>query len=207
MIASEKPTPCGVQITRRNLAGGTAAATALIVTGIVPPVSWADANAQSESPEAPPRPKFSRLDSGLKVLVLREGVVNGATPTTGDQVEVHYYARLAAKQGWTFGSSYKNLDKFGAPVPFQFTVGDANVIEGLSLAVQSMCAGSSLRVVVPGHLGYQNKKQQPVPLEFSDRQRLYTTIFNPTRIANGEGDTLGTVVFDLELMSVRPAAK
>lgn len=25
------------------------------------------------------------------------------------QVEVHYYARLAAKQGWRFDSSYRNL--------------------------------------------------------------------------------------------------
>jgi len=32
---------------------------------------------------------------------------------------------------------------------------------------------------------------------------LFTTIFNPTRRANGEGSTLGTVIFDIELVSVR----
>eukprot|EP00240_Pyramimonas_obovata_P007470 CAMPEP_0118933908 /NCGR_PEP_ID=MMETSP1169-20130426/12939_1 /TAXON_ID=36882 /ORGANISM="Pyramimonas obovata, Strain CCMP722" /LENGTH=164 /DNA_ID=CAMNT_0006876737 /DNA_START=317 /DNA_END=811 /DNA_ORIENTATION=+ len=160
----------------------------------------------SQSLESTPRPKFTRLDSGLRVLTLREGVANGRSPAPGDQVEVHYYGRLAAKQGWTFGSSYKDLDKFGSPVPFKFTVGDSNVIEGLNLAIQRMSTGESMRVVIPGSLGYQNKEQQPVPREFSDRQRLYTTIFNPTRIANGEGDTLGTVIFDVELISVRPSA-
>lgn len=41
------------------------------------------------------------------------------------------------------------------------------------------------------------------PFQFFDRQRLFTTIFNPTRLANGEGSTLGTVIFDVELLSVR----
>lgn len=40
-------------------------------------------------------------------------------------------------------------------------------------------------------------------LQFFDRQRLFTTIFNPTRLANGEGSTLGTLIFDIELVSIR----
>ena len=39
------------------------------------------------------------------------------------------------------------------------------------------------------------------------RDRLYTTIFNPTRIANGEGDTLATVIFDVELVRVAGASE
>ncbi|CAN1327627.1 Peptidyl-prolyl cis-trans isomerase FKBP17-1, chloroplastic [Linum perenne] len=39
--------------------------------------------------------------------------------------------------------------------------------------------------------------------QFFDRQRLFTTIFNPTRLANGEGSTLGTLIFDIELVSLR----
>lgn len=39
--------------------------------------------------------------------------------------------------------------------------------------------------------------------QFFDRQRLFTTIFNPTRLANGEGSTLGTLAFDIELVSTR----
>jgi FKBP-type peptidyl-prolyl cis-trans isomerase 2 len=119
-------------------------------------------------------------------------------------VAVHYYARLVAKQGWRFDSSYDNLDRFGEAIPFSFTVGDEGVIEGLNLMVLNMREGSVVRVVIPGDKGYQNRQQQPIPREFSDRQRLYTTIFNPTRIANGEGETLGALIFDLELLSVRP---
>ena len=48
-------------------------------------------------------------------------------------------------------------DKFGSPVPFKFTVGDTNVIEGLNLAVQRMNTGESMRVIIPGSLGYQNR--------------------------------------------------
>jgi hypothetical protein len=40
-------------------------------------------------------------------------------------------------------------------------------------------------------------------VQLFDRQRLFTTIFNPTRLANGEGSTLGTLVFDIELVSIR----
>jgi hypothetical protein len=40
-------------------------------------------------------------------------------------------------------------------------------------------------------------------VQFFDRQRLFTTIFNPTRLANGEGSTLGTLIFDIELINIR----
>jgi len=43
-------------------------------------------------------------------------------------------------------------------------------------------------------------------LQFFDRQRLFTTVFNPTRLRNGEQDTLGTIVFDIQLLSVRVPA-
>jgi hypothetical protein len=39
--------------------------------------------------------------------------------------------------------------------------------------------------------------------QFFDRQRLFTTIFNPTRLANGEGSTLGTLIFEIEFVSAR----
>ena len=44
---------------------------------------------------------------------------------------------------------------------------------------------------------HQKKKK------FFDRQRLFTTIFNPTRLANGEGSTLGTLIFDIELVTLK----
>ena len=76
------------------------------------------------------------------------------------------------------------------------------VIRGLEIGVVGMREGGVRRVVIPPAVSYQDKTQEPVPRDFSNRQRLYTTIFNPTRIANGEGDTLSTVVFDIELVRV-----
>ena len=43
------------------------------------------------------------------------------------QVEIHYYARLAAKQGWRFDSTYDHKDGTGAPVPYVFTIGSGTV--------------------------------------------------------------------------------
>ncbi|CAM0946629.1 unnamed protein product [Alopecurus aequalis] len=108
--------------------------------------------------------RFTEIPSsgGVKALELREG--SGEVPADGDQVAIHYYGRLAAKQGWRFDSTYDHKDGTGDPIPFVFTIGSG---------------------------------------KFFDRQRLFTTIFNPTRLANGEGSTLGTVIFDIELLSIR----
>lgn len=138
---------------------------------------------------------------GVKFLDLTVGV--GQTPVNGDQVAIHYYGRLVAKQGWRFDSTYDHKDATGIPVPFVFVLGSGKVISGIEAAVKSMKVGGIRRVVIPPSQGYQNTSQEPLPPNFFDRQRLFTTIFNPTRLANGEGSTLGTLVFDIELVSVR----
>ncbi|XVE51684.1 hypothetical protein DITRI_Ditri02bG0061300 [Diplodiscus trichospermus] len=138
---------------------------------------------------------------GVKALDLRAGI--GATPVEGDQVAIHYYGRLAAKQGWRFDSTYDHKDSSGEPVPFVFTLGSGKVISGIEAAVRSMKVGGTRRVIIPPSQGYQNTSQEPIPPNFFDRQRLFTTIFNPTRLANGEGSTLGTLIFDIELISIR----
>ncbi|GMN52088.1 hypothetical protein TIFTF001_021235 [Ficus carica] len=94
----------------------------------------------------------------------------------------------------------------------------APVISGIEAAVRSMKVGGIRRVIIPPSQGYQNTSQEPLPPNcvnkievlthfpqevFFDRQRLFTTIFNPTRLANGEGSTLGTLLFDIELVSLR----
>lgn len=88
------------------------------------------------------------------------------------------------------------------PQAHTFTVGARDVIEGLEVGTVGMREGGVRRIVIPPPVSYQDKKQEPIPRDFSNRQRLYTTIFNPTRIANGEGDTLSTVIFDVELVRV-----
>lgn len=151
------------------------------------------------------RPQFYELEGsgGVKALDIREG--SGRTPQPRDKVAIHYYARLAAKQGWRFDSTYDHKDSAGGPQPYEFTVGSGNVIAGLDSAVQTMKEGGVRRVIIPPSQGYQNTVQGPIPPNVFDRQRLYTTIFNPTRLANGEGSTLGTLIFDIELLGLRPS--
>ncbi|KAK4488020.1 hypothetical protein RD792_003759 [Penstemon davidsonii] len=139
---------------------------------------------------------------GVKALDLRFGD-GDENPTNGDKVAIHYYGRLAAKQGWRFDSTYDHKDGNGEPVPFEFVLGSGKVISGIESAVRSMKVGGIRRVVIPPSQGYQNASQEPIPPNFFDRQRLFTTIFNPTRMANGEGSTLGMLVFDIELVSLR----
>ncbi|XP_062218296.1 peptidyl-prolyl cis-trans isomerase FKBP17-1, chloroplastic [Phragmites australis] len=148
-------------------------------------------------------PRFAEIPSsgGVKALDLREG--SGEVPADGDQVAIHYYGRLAAKQGWRFDSTYDHKDETGDPMPFVFTIGSGKVIPGIEAAVKSMRVGGLRRVIIPPSQGYQNTSQEPIPPNFFDRQRLFTTIFNPTRLANGEGSTLGTLIFDIELISIR----
>ncbi|GJN19085.1 hypothetical protein PR202_gb06323 [Eleusine coracana subsp. coracana] len=148
-------------------------------------------------------PRFADIpgSGGVKALDLREG--SGEVPVDGDQVAIHYYGRLAAKQGWRFDSTYDHKDETGDPMPFVFTVGSGKVISGIEAAVKSMRVGGLRRVIIPPSQGYQNTSQEPIPPNFFDRQRLFTTIFNPTRLANGEGSTLGTLIFDIELISIR----
>lgn len=148
-------------------------------------------------------PRFGEIPSsgGVKALDLRDG--SGEIPVDGDQVAIHYYGRLAAKQGWRFDSTYDHKDESGDPMPFVFTIGSGKVISGIEAAVKSMRVGGLRRVIIPPSQGYQNTSQEPIPPNFFDRQRLFTTIFNPTRLANGEGSTLGTVIFDIELISIR----
>ncbi|CAL1361021.1 unnamed protein product [Linum trigynum] len=138
---------------------------------------------------------------GVRALDLRVG--SGAVPADGDQVSIHYYGRLGAKQGWRFDSTYDHKDASGEAVPFVFSLGSGKVIAGIESAVKSMKVGGIRRVVIPPSQGYQNTSQEPLPPNFFDRQRLFTTIFNPTRLANGEGSTLGTLIFDIELVGLR----
>ncbi|TKW37806.1 hypothetical protein SEVIR_1G072600v4 [Setaria viridis] len=148
-------------------------------------------------------PEFAEIpgSGGVKALDRREG--SGEVPAEGDQVAIHYYGRLAAKQGWRFDSTYDHKDETGEPIPFVFTIGSGKVIPGIEAAVKSMKVGGLRRVIIPPSQGYQNTSQEPIPPNFFDRQRLFTTIFNPTRLANGEGSTLGTLIFDIELINIR----
>ncbi|KAL0534632.1 hypothetical protein IC582_028923 [Cucumis melo] len=169
-------------------------------------ISTAISTLPSSSFAAPSKsaaPNFFDLpdSAGVKALELRIG--SGETPLHGDQVVVHYYGRLAAKQGWRFDTTYDHKDENGEPLPFTFVLGSGKVIAGMEAAVKSMKVGGIRRVIIPPSQGYQNTSQEPIPPNYFDRQRLFTTIFNPTRLANGEGSSLGTLIFDIELLQIR----
>lgn len=47
------------------------------------------------------------------------------------KVAIHYYGRLAAKQGWRFDSTYDHKDETGEPIPFVFLLGSGKVSPSL----------------------------------------------------------------------------
>uniref|UniRef100_A0A7N0TK27 peptidylprolyl isomerase n=1 Tax=Kalanchoe fedtschenkoi TaxID=63787 RepID=A0A7N0TK27_KALFE len=108
-------------------------------------------------------PDFEEIpySGGVKALQLRIG--SGTVPDDGDKVAIHYYARLAAKQGWRFDSTYDHKDETGDSIPFVFTLGSPKVIPGIQAAVKSMKVGGIQRVVIPPSQGYQNTSQEPLP--------------------------------------------
>ncbi|KAI3781153.1 hypothetical protein L2E82_11155 [Cichorium intybus] len=187
-------------ITRRTLSLLATTTATVTAAAFSVPLLFCDSSGCSA---AATTPQFSELpdSGGLKGLDLRVG--DGDSPVDGDQVAIHYYGRLAAKQGWRFDSTYDHKDETGEPLPFMFTLGSGKVITGIEAAVRSMKVGGIRRVIIPPSKGYQNMSQEPIPPNFFDRQRLFTTIFNPTRLANGEGSTLGILIFDIELVSLK----
>lgn len=88
------------------------------------------------------RPEVTTTASGLQYEVLTEGT--GATPTAGDQVEVHYTGQLI--DGTVFDSSVER----GTPATFGVT----QVIAGWVEALQLMKAGSKWRLYIPSNLAY-----------------------------------------------------
>ncbi len=83
-------------------------------------------------------------ESGLGYVELIEG--SGATPRTGQLVEVHYTGWL--ENGEKFDSS-KDRGK-----PFEFVIGKGRVIKGWDEGVASMKIGGVRRLIIPSELGY-----------------------------------------------------
>ena len=88
--------------------------------------------------------KTVTTDSGLKYVELKEG--DGATPTTGQTVVVHYTGTL--EDGTKFDSSRDRNS------PFQFKIGVGQVIKGWDEGVGTMKVGSRRQLIIPPELGY-----------------------------------------------------
>ncbi|BAZ86027.1 FKBP-type peptidyl-prolyl cis-trans isomerase [Dolichospermum compactum] len=82
--------------------------------------------------------------SGLKYIELQEG--DGATPQTGQTVEVHYTGTL--ENGTKFDSSRDRNQTF------KFKIGTGQVIKGWDEGVISMKVGGRRQLIIPSELGY-----------------------------------------------------
>ena len=88
------------------------------------------------------REEVTVTESGLQYQVLAEG--EGASPTLGDTVKVHYTGRLL--DGTVFDSSVQR----GEPATFPVS----GVIAGWTEALQLMKPGTKFQVWIPSDLAY-----------------------------------------------------
>mmetsp|Transcript_27327 Transcript_27327/g.56731 ORF Transcript_27327/g.56731 Transcript_27327/m.56731 type:complete len:199 (+) Transcript_27327:2-598(+) len=135
---------------------------------------------------------------GLRISDVRTGT--GAEAAEGSVVYIQWSGKLAAKQGWTYGRC-ADID-----CELRFRVGDGTTIQGLDEGIRGMREGGLRRLEVPPALSYKEGEELE-PLQKTGnaeawKRRLYSTIFNKVRIANGEGDTLGTIILDVYLRRV-----
>ena len=95
---------------------------------------------------------YQTTATGLKVHDLTVG--DGASPSKGDRVTVHY-------TGWlTSGKVFDTSHKRGKP--FSFEIGRRRVIRGWDEGVLSMKVGGKRQLVVPPALGYGAVGSPPV---------------------------------------------
>jgi peptidylprolyl isomerase len=98
-------------------------------------------------PEAPTEvaeADYATTDSGLKYYDLEEG--SGVAPQPGQQVSVHYTGWL--EDGTMFDSSLSRGQ------PFEFIIGQGQVISGWDEGVASMKVGGQRQLVIPADLAY-----------------------------------------------------
>lgn len=82
--------------------------------------------------------------SGLQYVDVVEGT--GATPQTGQKVSVHYTGTL--EDGTKFDSSHDRNR------PFEFRIGQGQVIRGWDEGLSTMKVGGQRRLMIPPELGY-----------------------------------------------------
>lgn len=90
--------------------------------------------------------KVVKTQSGLQYEDLKEG--KGASPRKGSMVTVHY-------TGWlTDGTKFDSSVDRGQP--FEFVIGQGNVIQGWDEGVMTMKVGGKRKLTIPGSLAYGN---------------------------------------------------
>ncbi len=114
------------------------------------------------------KPGIKVLPSGLQYLVMKEGT--GAMPKAGDKISAHYHGTLT--DGTVFDSSVNRGE------PFDFTVGQGQVIKGWDEALLKMHVGEKWKIFLPYDLAYGE------------------------RGAGGSIGPFATLVFEVELLKI-----
>ena len=129
-------------------------------------VSATPASAQTQG-------KTMTTASGLQITDTKVG--SGATPKTGQTCVMHY-------TGWLYNNGAKGA-KFDSSLdrgePFEFAIGQGQVIKGWDEGVASMQVGGKRTLIIPPQLGYG------------------------ARGAGGVIPPNATLIFDVELLAVK----
>lgn len=157
------------------------------------------AHADSASPK---KLTFQTLADGVKVADIIEGTKSIEEVQTNSKVTFHAIGRLLGKQGWVFMNTAEQDDD-----PYRFEMGSGVMIQGLEEGMVGMKVGGKRRIVIPSAVGYTNKSLEPIPRDFGNRRRLYTTVMNYVRIDQERealgADLAGIVVMDVDLVRIR----
>lgn len=79
----------------------------------------------------------------------------GNLPKPGQRVVVHYHGQLT--NGQKFDSSYERGQ------PFDFVLGQGQVIKGWDEGIAKLPVGSQAVLIVPPHLGYGDRDMGTIP--------------------------------------------
>lgn len=91
--------------------------------------------------------------TGLKYLEIKPG--SGAIPKSGQKVLVHQIVWDA--QGRVLENTYQN------GLPFEFTIGMDETIEGLEEGILTMKVGGKRKLFVPPELGFGRRAVRTIP--------------------------------------------
>lgn len=92
-------------------------------------------------------------DSGVEIKITHKG--NGAKPSVGDRIIVHYTGKL--QDGTVFDSSVSRGE------PFVFNVGVGQVIKGWDEAFAMLEQGDKATLTLPAHAGYGQRAVGTIP--------------------------------------------
>lgn len=102
-------------------------------------------------------PKGTAAPTSLKVTTLVQG--DGPAVQTGQHLTVNYVG-VSFKDGTEFDSSWKGGS------PFDFTIGQGNVIPGWDQGLVGVKVGSRVQLDIPSNMAYGDNGQVPGALRF-----------------------------------------